>query len=66
MSEKLPKQNKKERLARLYRDFNALGALACFAAGAFLGGGLAIAANTLGALNAAQAVGGEVARRAAG
>ena len=42
MSEKTGESNKKERLARLYRNFNALGALACFAAGAMLGGGAAV------------------------
>jgi|JI10StandDraft_1071094.scaffolds.fasta_scaffold230558_2 fatty acid desaturase len=63
MSEKTGESNKKERLARLYRNFNALGALACFAAGAMLGGGAAVAMNALGAINLGQAAGGEVVRR---
>lgn len=63
MAEKVPKEGKTERLARLYRNINALGAAACFAAGAVLSGGVAVAANTLGAINLVQAAGGELARQ---
>ncbi|PID30459.1 hypothetical protein CSA80_02245 [Candidatus Saccharibacteria bacterium] len=60
-----PEEGKGERMARWYRNVNALGALACFAAGAVLTAPLAVAANTLGVLNLAQAAGGEVIRQSA-
>ncbi len=67
MSEQPPvsKEGKTERLARWYRNANVLGAAACFAAGAVLAPPLALAANTLGAINLAQAAGGEVVRQSA-
>lgn len=62
MTENEPKEAKAERLVRWYRNINAAGALACFAAGAVLTGGISTAANTLGALNLLQAGAGEVLR----
>lgn len=61
----MPPEGKAERLARWYRNVNALGAVACFAAGAALSGGIAVAANALGAINAVQAAGGEIVRQGA-
>ncbi|MBL8121400.1 hypothetical protein JNM87_01485 [Candidatus Saccharibacteria bacterium] len=64
MSEKPPRGNKTEKAARFYRDINVIGAVACFGFG-ILVPPVAIAANALGALNLAQAAGGEIVRRAA-
>lgn len=67
MSETNPKthnyEGKTERLARWYRNINALGAAACFAVGTVLAPPLAAAANVLGAINLFQAAGGEAVRQ---
>ncbi|QQS69979.1 hypothetical protein IPP75_02490 [Candidatus Saccharibacteria bacterium] len=62
MSETQPREGKTEKAARWYRNVNALGAAACFAVGAFAPA-VAVAANVLGAVNLAQAAGGEVVRQ---
>lgn len=62
MSETQHREGKTEKAARWYRNVNALGAVACFAVGAFASA-VAVAANVLGAVNLAHAAGGEVVRQ---
>ena len=65
MAEKAPassKASKTEKAARLYRDFNAVGAVALFGVGV-VAPPVAAAANVLAGINVLQAVGGEVVRR---
>ncbi|QQS17999.1 hypothetical protein IPL68_05100 [Candidatus Saccharibacteria bacterium] len=64
MSEHIAKEGKTEKAARWYRNANALGAAACFAVGV-LAPPVAVAANILGAVNLAQAAGGEIVRQSA-
>lgn len=61
MSER-PKESKTEKGARWYRNVNALGAAACFGIGVLVPP-TAPVMNLPGAINAAQAAGGEVVRR---
>ncbi|MFZ1248850.1 MAG: hypothetical protein WAQ24_00850 [Candidatus Saccharimonadales bacterium] len=64
MGEGRPKEGKTEKAARWYRNANVLGAAACFAVG-LVAPPIAVAANFLGAVNLAQAAGGELVRQSA-